>query len=448
MRPRAVPRENLYSLETGLLRGGDEPESAGCCPIASQEAGQVPPPPQCGAQQGEEAGEAVMPAVDDSKKAQEHVNQERHPDLPAHGVGAVAEEVGELQGLLDLLEEDLNVPAAAVEIGNGLGAPLPVVGEENHLLFTSVDFDPGHDPAQIPRIIGEGLVAAQADDLIAQDRTFNRAFIDHVEDEVVLGAGNPEDAALDQRPEVAEINVSLVEEDNLSGANARANLPGALGIVVAGGVNEGEAGQEAVEVEPQVALGRRFAPTMLRPVHARGHQLDRGGVDHMNHAAETARQTPAPLSGGEPRVEAAQMLQHRPEQLLPQRGVTSAIGVGQIITRRRRGRADADEQTRMQSQAVADIVEPDGVDQLCVEQRDHMTPRRIGSRLALHSGLSGQLGHQKRRNQIANLVQDTELTLAWAGSRLGSGSFLFHPLLVEPFRLWPKHFLRQPVGCL
>jgi hypothetical protein len=45
-------------------------------------------------------------------------------------------------------------------------------------------------------------------------------------------------------------------------------------------------------------------------------------------------------------------------------------------------------------------------------------------------------------------VQDAELTLAWAGSRLGSGMSIFHPLLVEPFRLWPKHFLRQPVGCL
>jgi hypothetical protein len=448
MRSRAVPQENLYSLETGLLRGGDEPESAGCCPIASQQLRQIPPPPEGGAQEGEETGEAVMPAVDDGEKAQEHVNQERHPDLPAHGVGAVAEEVGELEGLLDLLEKDLDGPAAAVEIGDGLGTPLLVVGEENHLLLASVDFDPGHDPAQLPRIIGEGLVAAQTDNLVAQDRTFNRAFIDHVEDEVVLGAGNPEDAALDQSPEVAEINVSLVEEDDLPGTNAGANLPGALGVVVAGRVNEGEAGQEAVEVEPQVALGRGLAAAMLGPVHARGHQLDRGGIDHMNHAAETARQTPASLSGGEPRVEAAQMLQHRPEQLLPQRGVTSAIGVGQIIARRRSGRADADEQARMQSQAVADVVETDGVGQLRVEQRDHMTPRRIGSRLALHSGLSGQLGHQKRRNQIANLVQDAELTLAWAGGRLGSGMSIFHPLLVEPFRLWPKHFLRQPVGCL
>jgi hypothetical protein len=102
----------------------------------------------------------------------------------------------------------------------------------------------------------------------------------------------------------------------------------------------------------------------------------------------------------------------------------------------------------MQPQAVTDIVESDGVDQLRVEQRDHMTPRRIGSCLAFHSGLPGQLAHQERRNQVANLVQDAELTLAWAGGRLGSGMSIFHPLLVEPFRLWPKHFLRQPVGCL
>jgi hypothetical protein len=83
-----------------------------------------------------------------------------------------------------------------------LGAPLPVVGEENHFLLASVDFDPGHDPAQLPRIIGVGLVAAQTDNLVAQDRSLNRTFFNHVEDEIVLCAGDPEDAALDQRPEV------------------------------------------------------------------------------------------------------------------------------------------------------------------------------------------------------------------------------------------------------
>jgi hypothetical protein len=87
-------------------------------------------------------------------------------------------------------------------------------------------------------------------------------------------------------------------------------------------------------------------------------------------------------------------------------------------------------------------------DEVVLGAGDHMTPRRIGSRLAFHSGLPRELAHQERWNQVANLVQDAELTLAWTGGRLGSGMSIFHPLLVEPFRLRPKLFLPQPVGCL
>ena len=196
--------------------------------------------------------------------------------------------ISQLEGLLDLLEKDLDVPAATVEIGDGLGTPFAVVGEKNHLLFAPIDFDPGDDPAQFRRIIGEGVGAAQADDFVAQDGSLDRALLDHVEDHVVLGAGDPEDAPEGQIPEVGEIDVSLVEEDDLTGANARANLPGAFGVVVAGGVDDGEAGQETVQVETQVALGGGLAAAMLGPIHARGHQLNRGGIHHADHAAKTA----------------------------------------------------------------------------------------------------------------------------------------------------------------
>jgi hypothetical protein len=38
--------------------------------------------------------------------------------LPAHGVGVVAEEVGQLECLLEFLEEHFNAPAAAIQVGS------------------------------------------------------------------------------------------------------------------------------------------------------------------------------------------------------------------------------------------------------------------------------------------------------------------------------------------
>ncbi len=44
--------------------------------------------------------------------AQQHIDQQGHPDLPAHGVGVVTQEIGQLQRLLDLLEEHFDLPPA------------------------------------------------------------------------------------------------------------------------------------------------------------------------------------------------------------------------------------------------------------------------------------------------------------------------------------------------
>ena len=118
--------------------------------------------------------------------------------------------------------------------------------------------------------------------------------------------------------------------------------------------------------------------------------------------------------------------------------------MGKVVARRRGGPAQTDEQAAVEPQTVADIVEPNGVDQLRIEQGDHMTPRRIGPRLGVHARLPRELAHEEGWNEIANLVQNAELAFAWAGGRLGLG-ILFHPLLVEPFRLRTKHFLLQPV---
>jgi hypothetical protein len=40
--------------------------------------------------------------------------------------------------------------------------------------------------------------------------------------------------------------------------------------MLAGGVHEGKARQEGLQVEPHVTLGGRFAPAVLGPIHTPG----------------------------------------------------------------------------------------------------------------------------------------------------------------------------------
>jgi hypothetical protein len=57
----------------------------------------------------------VVPAAHDAQKTHQAVEQQRRPYLPTDRVGAVAQEVAQLQALLDLFEEDFDLPPAAIQ---------------------------------------------------------------------------------------------------------------------------------------------------------------------------------------------------------------------------------------------------------------------------------------------------------------------------------------------
>ena len=148
----AVPQHLAEPRQIRLFRR--TPNAAGWfgCPIGFKQCGKAPPAPKHRAHNSELPLEAVLPSVHEREAAHQQVDKQPHPDLPAHGVGAVAQKVGELQRLLDLLEEHLDVPAAAVEFGDRPRAPLQVVGNECDLDILAVDLDECHDPAQLARI--------------------------------------------------------------------------------------------------------------------------------------------------------------------------------------------------------------------------------------------------------------------------------------------------------
>ena len=130
---------------------------------------------------------------------------------------------------------------------------------------------------------------------------------------VVLGSGDEEDAPRCERPQVGKIHVCLVKNHDFSLGKPGAKLLRPDAVVLPGGIDDGEPRQEAPQVHSQVTFGRGFSPPMLRPVHARSHQLDRGRVHHVNRPLELARKPFAGLAADKGRGQVAQVFRHRPE---------------------------------------------------------------------------------------------------------------------------------------
>src|ERR1019366_7347154 len=162
-------RISCEAREPSLLGTAETSEVPVGCPTGFDEAVNIALKPESGTDVGDEPGEAVGPTTLPSYKPQEKINEQGSPHLPLHGVGRVAQEVDQLDGLLNLLEKRLYGPAAAVKLADGGGGPLGVVGQEDHDAILAVDLDQGGDPAQESGTIPTGIVALEHDQLVLED---------------------------------------------------------------------------------------------------------------------------------------------------------------------------------------------------------------------------------------------------------------------------------------
>src|SRR6516225_4359603 len=140
-----------------------------CCPTESKQIPQVNFSPERRSQQSEEPGKRVTPAADHAHKAHQDVEQQCRPDLPANRVGAVAQEIAQLQALLDLLKEHFNLPAATIQISHTASAPPHIVGQKLHLAPLAIDFYIRPAPPYRFWIIGPRVFVFEHHKLVAQD---------------------------------------------------------------------------------------------------------------------------------------------------------------------------------------------------------------------------------------------------------------------------------------
>ena len=352
------PTASTESGQKGLLWRAQKAAPATGCPIGFEQAAQFEFLPQRGAQQRKEAGETMRPLTEPRAAAQQHIGQERGPDLPLHGVGAVAQEVRQLERLFDLLEEHLDLPAATVKIRDGLRAPRQVVREKGHLPELAVHFDQCHHAAQLDGIVLAGR-AGQADQVVAEDVPV-AAVLEFAHDpaaEVVLGAGDPADAPHRQIGQMGEIQIRFVEEDDLPGPHARAEFAGAEAVVFPGGADDGKAGEEGLQVQAEMALGGGLAATVLGPVQTASDQLDGSGVHEVDGALEAEGEL-GPTATAEARVNLLEIFEHRPEKVLGHLGGTLTIGSGEAVLAGWAGPAQGRERTGVEPQGAQTSLRP------------------------------------------------------------------------------------------
>ena len=413
------------SREICAFRRGYSSKAPACCPTAFQKRKQVQPLPKSRSNQSEKPGKAASPARKECLIAQQQVAKQGAPDLPPDCVGTVAEKIGELESLLDLLEEHFDIPAAPIKVGDTTRAPLHIISQELHFPLDSVHLDQSaHSPHALRVFSFVGLFAREHDFLVGQNLWIGGlAALDDLEAVARLGAGDPEDTPQEEVVEVVEVHVGLVKDNNLAGLHSRTDLSGPLGIVVTGGINQGKAGQEALEVKPHVALGGRLAPPMLGPVHTFGNQLNSCGVHNVDRPAEPVCHSPASPSTGKSWREGLKMPEHGPEKLLRQQRTALLARVREPVAARWRRAPNRRERPTVQAQRITHIVEPDGVSQLRVEHRHNMTPCRKCSASTGNAGLSRQIWHEMGRNEVAELAKNAEIGSRWAGM-----VFVFHTL--------------------
>jgi len=409
------------------------------CPIGFKQDRQIPATPKRSPYNREQAFEAVFPSVHEGKASHEQMDQQPHPDLPPNGIGAVAEKVGELKRLLDLFEEHLDIPAAAVELSDRPRAPLQVVGHEDHLDILSVDFDEGNDAAQLARIGLLRVFERHLDHLVAQNPLVPSGFegAHHIVLHVVLRPANPPDATLRQIEEVLELGVGLVKHGDFTGAEPSTQISSLGAVMMLCRVHDGALRKEALQVKAQVTLSGGFTAAVLSPVHAVGNQLDRGRVHRVNRLTEAAQVSPAHFALREAGNGIHQVLHHTPVKILGHVCISNLVGMAQVVARRRNSSANRRKCRCIHLKGIAYIVEPERVGKMGIQQRYRMTPRLVGSALDINTMLLRKVRDHVAWNQIAHLLQSCIPMSGW----LVLVSLCFHTLRVEDSERTSQLFL-------
>lgn len=202
------------------------------------------------------------------------------PYLCFYGIDALPIERFDSQVLFDPFEEQLNLPAAFVIVGNLLGITFGDVGQQNDILI--VFFVNQANTPQRFRITMLGLIACQPDDLVTLQpgRRVDRCGGFTIELQILSGSDNKATALAVQMIQPLEIQISSVHNVDTSCQN-RDHVQDVYIMHFAIG-NMDKCGDRAFQVHHCVKFDGRFVFSELGPLEQRQTQVDGRGIQDFN----------------------------------------------------------------------------------------------------------------------------------------------------------------------
>lgn len=221
-----------------------------------------------------------LPGDDDDE-----IDADGDPDLRLDGVEGVAEEMFDRQILLDPLEEGLDLPAFAINLGNGERRQIEAIGQEDEELVGF--WIAKGDAAQMVWVGEFRLRCGEQDALVAAQarRLVDLARGDPSVTQIVLGADDEGNLALMQRLQSGEIEVAAVDDNNRSGRPV--NQVEHIDVVHLAGRDMDEDGDGAAQIDDGVGLDRCLGRAEVRPGEQRQAQVDGRRIQRIERLLET-----------------------------------------------------------------------------------------------------------------------------------------------------------------
>jgi len=228
----------------------------------------------------------------------EDVGGDGDPDLGLDGVLGGSIERLDAQVLLDPFEEEFDLPAGFVELGDGQRGQIELVGQENQALVDlGVEVT---DAPELVRVILGGQGAGQQDRLVALEPggLVDRTGVEAAGLQVALGPDYEEGLRLMQVMQTFEVQVSPVHD--VEGPGFWNQKIEDLDIVDFSVGNLDKRGNGTPQVEERVQLDGSLLSAESRPRKKGQAQIDCGGIECIDGLIQLQPKILVPVKGPRP----------------------------------------------------------------------------------------------------------------------------------------------------
>ena len=212
------------------------------------------------------------------------VNADCDPDLSSCGVLGCPEKCFDAQVLFDPLEKQFDLPAAFVNSSDGLCWQIEVICQEDQAL-SSLSIKEA-DPSEFFRVVSFTFISAQPNGLIAAQTAglVDWTRLTQAKSHIAFCADDKVGVRTFDSKEPVKVKVSPVE--NIDASSFKKHLIHEMDIMNRSVCNLHEDGYRASQVNLGVEFNRGFGSTEMSPWKHRQAQINRGGIDGINHLVD------------------------------------------------------------------------------------------------------------------------------------------------------------------